>query len=133
KFTEVGYVGRDVESIVRYLMELSVKLFRDEEAVKEHPKAVEAAEEALLDLLLPPRATTYSYRPPHQHAPAHSHSVSLPAGVNAEDNRSRTREKLRKLLREGNLDDREVEVEIQEDSSPFLQIFGGQGVEEMGL
>ncbi len=132
KFTEVGYVGRDVESIVRDLMELSVKLVRDEEAVKMRPKAEEAAEERLLDLLLPARAMSYSDRPPHQHA--HHQSAAAPAqNGNTEDNRSRTREKLRKLLREGNMDDREVEVEIQEDASPFLQIFGGQGVEEMGL
>ena len=131
KFTEVGYVGRDVESIVRDLMELSVKLVRDEEAVKLRPRAEEAAEERLLDLLLPARATSYSDRPPqHQHAHHHEGAASP---QQTDDNRSRTREKLRKLLRDGNLNEREVEVEIQEDSSPFLQIFGGQGVEEMGL
>jgi len=131
KFTEVGYVGRDVESIVRDLMELSIKLVRDEESIKVAPKAKEAAEERLLDLLLPQRAMSYSDRPTHQHA--HGSEESASAQEDVDDNRSRTREKLRKLLRDGNLDEREVEVEIQEDSSPFLQIFGGQGVEEMGL
>ena len=124
KFTEVGYVGRDVDSIVRDLMEISVKLVRDEEGRKIRPKAREAAEERLLDLLLPPtgRARSFSDRP------------SLPgdAPQPAADDGA-TREKLRSLLQAGKLDEREVEVETTEDQSPFLQIFGGQGVEEMGL
>jgi ATP-dependent HslUV protease ATP-binding subunit HslU len=126
KFTEVGYVGRDVDSIVRDLMEVSIKLVKDEEAVKVRPKAREHAEERLLDLLLPRRATSYSERPPAGYpADAQSQGVVEETGA--------TREKLRKMLRDGKLDDREVEVEVTEDSSPFLQIFGGAGVEEMGL
>ncbi len=121
KFTEVGYVGRDVESIVRDLMELSIKLVRDEEGHKVRPRAREAAENRLLDLLLPPRATSFADRPP----PPGQEPPSETDGT--------TREKLRGLLVQGKLDDREVEVEVQEDNSPFLQIFGGQGVEEMGL
>ena len=120
KFTEVGYVGRDVDSIVRDLMEVSVKLVKDEEATKVRPRAREAAEERLLDLLLPRRARNYSEKPGD--GAAHGRG---------DDNG--TREKLRGLLREGKLDEREVEVEVLEDQSPFLQIFGGQGVEEMGL
>ncbi len=123
KFTEVGYVGRDVDSIVRDLMETSVKLVRDEESVKLRPRAAEEAEERLLDLLLPPRAQSYSDVPPADYDP----SDQQPGDESA------TREKLRKMLRDGKLDEREVEVEITEDSSPFLQIFGGAGVEEMGL
>lgn len=123
KFTEVGYVGRDVDAIVRDLIEVSVKLVRDEEAEKLRPKAKEAAEERLLDLLLPPRANSYSERPPGQTIPAAS-------GVGEE---GATREKLRELLRAGKLDEREVEIEVSEDGSGFLQIFGGAGVEEMGL
>ncbi len=121
KFTEVGYVGRDVESIVRDLMELSIKLVRDEEGQKVRPRAREAAENRLLDLLLPPRATSFSDRPP----PPGQEPPSETDGT--------TREKLRGLLVQGKLDEREVEVEVQEDNSGFLQIFGGQGVEEMGL
>ncbi len=121
KFTEVGYVGRDVDSIVRDLMEVSVKLVRDEESVRIRPRAREAAEERLLDLLLPRRAGSYSERPPG----------TREAQPSVEDRTSR--EKMRDLLREGKLADREVEVEMTEDQSPFLQIFGGQGVEEMGL
>jgi ATP-dependent HslUV protease ATP-binding subunit HslU len=123
KFTEVGYVGRDVDSIVRDLVEVAVKLVRDEEAAKVRPRAREAAEERLLDLLLP--------RPQNQVARFGDRPDGTP---NPAD--SATREKLRAMLREGKLDDREVEVEITEDSTPFLQIFGGQGgggFDEMGL
>jgi len=119
KFTEVGYVGRDVDSIVRDLMEISVKLVRDEEARRIRPKARESAEERLLDLLLP--------RPQAGNARFNERPDQVPA------DESGTREKLRGLLKGGKLDDREVEVETTEDSSPFLQIFGGAGVEEMGL
>jgi ATP-dependent HslUV protease ATP-binding subunit HslU len=115
KFTEVGYVGRDVDSIVRDLTELAVKLVRDEEQAKVRPRAREHAEERLLDLLLPPaRGRGTAVEPP-------------PDAENA------TREKLRALLRGGKLDDRVVEVEASEESNPFLQVFTGQGVEEMGL
>jgi ATP-dependent HslUV protease ATP-binding subunit HslU len=122
KFTEVGYVGRDVDSIVRDLMEVSVKLVKDEESQKMRPRAREAAEERLLDLLLPRRARSYSEKPG---------ADGSPPPAKGEDNG--TREKLRGLLQAGKLDDREVEVEVMEDQSPFLQIFGGAGVEEMGL
>ncbi|WP_428267719.1 ATP-dependent protease ATPase subunit HslU [Haliangium sp.] len=121
KFTEVGYVGRDVDSIVRDLMEVSVKLVRDEHAVHMRPKAREAAEERLLDILLPPHMRSYADRPPG------------PDGTPAQPANTASREKMRELLRDGKLDRREVELEISDDSSPFLQIFGGAGVEEMGL
>ncbi|GAB4563867.1 MAG: ATP-dependent protease ATPase subunit HslU [Haliangiales bacterium] len=121
KFTEVGYVGRDVDSIVRDLMEVSIKLVRDEQSVQVRPKAREAAEERLLDILLPPQARSYADKPPG------------PDGSPAQLANSSSRDKMRALLRDGKLDRREVEVEISDDSSPFLQIFGGAGVEEMGL
>ncbi|MCB9563499.1 MAG: ATP-dependent protease ATPase subunit HslU [Kofleriaceae bacterium] len=124
KFTEVGYVGRDVDSIVRDLMEVSIKLVKDEEAIKIRPRAREAAEERLLDLLLPrpTQARSFADRPDGGATPADT----------------ATRDKLRVMLREGKLDDREVEVEIAEDATPFLQIFGGGGgggggFDEMGL
>jgi len=113
KFTEVGYVGRDVESIVRDLTELAVQMVRDEQEEHVRAHAEELAEERLLDALLP--------TPP-----------SLPAGE-APD-RSETREKLRKLLRLGELDDREIEVELIDDGGgPSLSIMTPQGVEEMGV
>jgi ATP-dependent HslUV protease ATP-binding subunit HslU len=119
KFTEVGYVGRDVDSIVRDLIEVSVKLVRDEEAIKIRPRARESAEERLLELLLPRtgQGRGFGERP------------DQPSSGDAA-----TREKLRVMLRDGRLDDREVEVEISEDAAPFLQIFGGAGgMDEMGL
>src|SRR5215212_352655 len=93
KFTEVGYVGRDVDSIVRDLAEVAVKLVRDEEAAKVRPRAKEAAEERVLDLLLP-RSTGRGFtdRP--------GEPATLPAGTDS------TREKLRAMLRDGRLDDR---------------------------
>jgi ATP-dependent HslUV protease ATP-binding subunit HslU len=107
KFTEVGYVGRDVESIVRDLMEVGMKLVREEEARKVRASAERIAEERLLDALYP--------RP----------------GESAETDA--TRERLREKLRAGELEGREVEVEMQERSSPTLEIFSPQGVEEMGV
>ena len=105
KFTEVGYVGRDVDSIVRDLVEVSVKLVRDEEAAKVRPRAKDAAEERLLDLLLP-RGTgrAFTDRPGEPATPAPT----------------RTREKLRAMLRDGKLDDREVEVEMTDESNPLI-------------
>jgi ATP-dependent HslUV protease ATP-binding subunit HslU len=121
KFTEVGYVGRDVDSIVRDLVEVSVKLVRDEEAGKVRPRAKEAAEERVLDLLLP-RGSGRGFADRPGEAPV--------AGSDA------TREKLRAMLREGKLDDREVEVELADDSNPLLNVLGGQpglGIDESAL
>ncbi len=120
KFTEVGYVGRDVDSIVRDLVEVAVKLVRDEEAAKVRPRAKEAGEERLLDLLLP-RASGrgFTERPGEPAPPAES---------------SATREKLRAMLRDGKLDDREVEVETTDDSNPFMSVLGGQpGIDESAM
>jgi ATP-dependent HslUV protease ATP-binding subunit HslU len=117
KFTEVGYVGRDVDSIVRDLVEVSVKLVRDEEAGKVRPRAKEAAEERLLDLLLPRGGgRSFTDRP------------GEPPTSDA------TREKLRTMLRDGKLDDREVEVELTDDANPLISVLGGQpGIDESAL
>ncbi len=121
KFTEVGYVGRDVDSIVRDLVHVSVKLVRDEEADKVLPRAKASAEEQLLDLLLPrPSGRGFSERPADPPATAGD----------------ATREKLRAMLRDGKLDDREVEVEIADESNPLVSVFGGQpgmGLDESAL
>ena len=119
KFTEVGYVGRDVDSIVRDLAEVAVKLVRDEEAAKVRPRAKEAAEERVLDLLLPRAGgRTFTDRPGEPPA----------AGSDA------TREKLRTMLREGKLDDREIEIELSDDSNPLMSVLGGQpGIDESAL
>jgi len=120
KFTEVGYVGRDVDSIVRDLVEVSVKLVKDEEAATVRPRAREAAEERVLDLLLP--------------RPAQARSFSDRPGESSPSDTA-TRDKLRAMLRDGRLDDREVEVEISEDASaPFVAaLSGGGGLDDMGL
>jgi ATP-dependent HslUV protease ATP-binding subunit HslU len=124
KFTEVGYVGRDVDSIVRDLVEVAVKLVRDEEAAKVRPRAKDAAEERLLELLLP-RGRSFTDRPGEPPSP--SPSPPGPPG-------DATREKLRAMLRDGKLDDREVEVEITDDANPLVSVLGGQpGIDESAL
>jgi ATP-dependent HslUV protease ATP-binding subunit HslU len=120
KFTEVGYVGRDVDSIVRDLVEVSVKLVRDEEAGKVRPRAKDAAEERLLDLLLP-RGGGRSFQDR-----AHEPPTTTTGDA--------TREKLRGMLREGKLDDREVEIDVNDDSNPLMSVLGGQpGIDESAL
>jgi len=121
KYTEVGYVGRDVESMIRDLTELAVTMVQAEEAEKVEVRAAELAEERLLDLLLPP--------PPKR-------PVDVSADDAADDldaDYHKSREQLRGLLRRGKLDDREVELDVASHTTPFLKIFSGQGMEEMGL
>src|SRR6185436_9686211 len=123
KFTEVGYVGRDVDSIVPDLVEVSVKLVRDEAAGKVRSRAREAAEERLLELLLP-RGRTFADRPGDRPGELAAPGASADA----------TREKLRAMLRDGKLDDREVEVEIADDANPLISVLGGQpGIDENAL
>jgi ATP-dependent HslUV protease ATP-binding subunit HslU len=118
KFTEVGYVGRDVDSIVRDLVEVAVKLVRDEEANKVRGRAKDHAEERLLDLLLPRGGgRSFTDRP--------GETSTAPDA---------TREKLRAMLREGKLDEREVEVELTDESNPLMSVLGGQpGIDESAL
>jgi len=121
KFTEVGYVGRDVESMVRDLVEIAIDMVRQEKLEDVADKAELNAEERLLDLLLPPPAPT----PPMDGA-----SNVLPA---ESDSHQRTREKLRQQLREGKLDERTVELEVREKAFPAFEIISNQGVEEMDI
>jgi ATP-dependent HslUV protease ATP-binding subunit HslU len=127
KFTEVGYVGRDVESIIRDLMELAVVMVSEEEKRGVRAKAEEMAEERILDILLPPPIAA----PPGMAPPGMPPLATAPArGGEGQE----TREKLRRLLRLGELDDREIEVELSDDSGgPSLSIMTPQGVEEMGV
>jgi ATP-dependent HslUV protease ATP-binding subunit HslU len=127
KFTEVGYVGRDVESMIRDLVEIAIENVREEKLEDVADKAELNAEERLLDILLPPAA------------PAHP-ADSTSGGVVIEGNStavaesySRTREKLRAQLREGKLDDRTVEIEVRERNFPSFEIISNQGVEEMDV
>ena len=122
KYTEVGYVGRDCESMVRDLVELAITLIKEEKTEEVSPKARIDAEERLLDLLLPP---------PPQTRPAPIIGEETEAESRAE--RRATREKLRAQLRDGTLDDRAVEVEVTETQSPSFQIFTGQGTEQMDV
>lgn len=120
KFTEVGYVGRDVESMIRDLVEIAIELVREEKAEEIADKAEQNAEERLLDLLLPTmRATNIDQI-----------DDSEAAMVEAQ---SRTREKLRQQLREGRLDARMVELEVRDKSFPSFEIISNQGIEEMDI
>lgn len=126
KFTEVGYVGRDVESMVRDLVELAIKMVKEEERERVKVKASDLAEDRLLDLLLPrPSSSRVGFGgQPFDAKPGQ------PAPTTDSDNR--TREKLRGLLREGQLDEREVEVEVTGNQSPpLMQLFSQPGMEDM--
>jgi ATP-dependent HslUV protease ATP-binding subunit HslU len=121
KFTEVGYVGRDVESIIRDLTELGVSLVLEEEKQRVRAKAEERAEERLLDALFPPPTVQPGFA-----------AGEVPGEAPAENE---TREKLRQMLRRGELDDRDVEIELEDGGSggPSVSLFTPQGVEEMGM
>ena len=139
KFTEVGYVGRDVESMVRELVDVSINMVRTEREDDVYPEGEARAEERLLDLLLPP--TPHAPAPP-PHAPAGTGSgeqgtgrplfvvsskgdvtpAASEADVEAQERRRRTREKLRQQLKEGKLEEREVEIEVQQQSFPGMEM-----------
>jgi ATP-dependent HslUV protease ATP-binding subunit HslU len=123
KFTEVGYVGRDVESMVRDLVELAVIMVREEKRQAVREGAEQRAEERLLQLLLPPSPsipTTTSTAGSGTEAPKPPDTES-------------TREKFRRKLRAGDLDDREIEIEVEDSSAPSFEMFTPQGVEEVGI
>src|SRR5438309_4234133 len=124
KFTEVGYVGRDVESMIRDLVEIAIDNVREEKLEDVSDKAELNAEERLLDILLPPAAP----RPPEPTA-----GFVLEGTTSSGDSQSRTREKLRQQLREGKLDERMVELEVRERNFPSFEIISNQGVEEMDV
>ncbi len=127
KFTEVGYVGRDVESMVRDLVELTVNNLKVREQESVQTKARQNAEERMLDLLLPPVETTPAvHTDPAVDRPFELETESTP-------DRSGTREKLRKLLRSGKLDQRTVDLEVADKSVPMVEIFSNMGMEEMGI
>jgi ATP-dependent HslUV protease ATP-binding subunit HslU len=126
KFTEVGYVGRDVESMVRDLLELTVNKEKIVQQEVVQPKARENAEERLLDALLP---TSGGQRSTDDGAePESSGEVTV-----IDESRSSTREKFRDMLRHGKLDDRYVDLELAEKSMPMVEIFSNAGLEEMGI
>jgi ATP-dependent HslUV protease ATP-binding subunit HslU len=121
KFTEVGYVGRDVESIVRDLVEIAIDMVREERLEEVEDKAEMNAEERLLDVLLP----APPQQPGHQDGPH-----ALPAGG---DSYQRSREKMRQQFREGKLDDRMVEIDVRERNTPQFGIISNQNLEDMEM
>ena len=129
KFTEVGYVGRDVESMIRDLAEIAIDMVREEKLEDVSDKAELNAEERLLDLLLP---TPASGRAASSGGGDGGSGVVIEGSSLAESS-SRTREKLRQQLREGRLDDRMVELDVREKSFPAFEIVSNQGVEEMDI
>ena len=120
KYTEVGYVGRDVESMVRDLVETSIDMIREEKLDEVADRAEQAAEERVLDLLLPPS-------PPPGTGTPESEAASQ------REQAQRTREKLRAQLREGKLDQRMVDLEVRERAMPSFEIVSNQGVDEMDV
>ena len=110
KFTEVGYVGKDVDSIIRDLMEIAIKQIRDSAISKNRVKAEDAAENRILDILLPPASPNYGE-------------------VNSVDTMNETRQKFRKMLREGKFDDKEIEVDVAANA-PTMEVFAPPGMED---
>ena len=122
KFTEVGYVGRDVESMIRDLTDLAVKMVKDEEQEKVTARAAEMAEERLLDALVPPTKPTYATTP------------GFPEEDDAVARLDTTREKFRQMLREGKLDDRMVEMDFEQPQQmPMIEVLSGPGMDDMGM
>ncbi len=130
KFTEVGYVGRDVESIIRDLMELAITMVKAEETERVRSKARAAAEERLLDILLPPPRSAAEMSPGEGGEGQEIGVIALPADGEAQN---KTREKLRYLFRTGKLDGRTVEIEVSERATPVVEIFSAAGMEEMDI
>jgi len=126
RFTEVGYVGRDVESMVRDLVEISIDMVREEKVNEVADKAEQNAEERILDLLLPPPVAK-------SRTPGVEEIGATAGGDGTAENLERTREKLRAQLREGKLDERQVEVDVRERSFPAFEVISSQGIEEMDI
>jgi ATP-dependent HslUV protease ATP-binding subunit HslU len=133
KFTEVGYVGRDVESMVRDLMELAVSMVKAEEREKVKAKAQDAVEERLLDLLLPgsTRRSMEEMGEGGLTELAADGSLEIMTPTEAKPERDNTREKLRGMLRAGKLEDRFVDLEVAQRTTPVVEIFSAAGLEEL--
>ena len=127
KFTEVGYVGRDVESMVRDLLELTINTLRSREQEAVQDKARQIAEERMLDLLLPKSGAAPTPRTEE------TKEVQFELVTAASEESSSTREKLRDMLRRGKLDNRFVDLDVAERSMPMVEIFSNVGMEEMGI
>ncbi len=131
KFTEVGYVGRDVESMIRDLCDIAINMIREEHSVHVKDRAAELVENRILDILIPPQKA-----PQGDMSETAGFVLNAPQSYTSSDDddiRERTRQKFREKLRRGELDDREVEIEVRSDQTPMLQVFGPMGMEEMGM
>jgi ATP-dependent HslUV protease ATP-binding subunit HslU len=126
KFTEVGYVGRDVESMVRDLVEISVNMVKEEKAVSHQQKAQKAAVERLLDLLVGPIPRK------NRRASPVPDGAPLP-GPDEIESATKTRDKFREMLLAGKLDEREVEIDAPQRTFPIIEVFSPQGIEELGV
>ena len=131
KFTEVGYVGRDVESMIRDLTEISIEMTRQDKSEEVAEKAELNVEERILDLLLPPPRSASSF---YDFDSDTTEETSTELDTSTRDEQfQRSREKLRTQLRSGKLDNRLVELEVREKNFPVIELAGPQGVEEMGI
>ncbi|MFA5906297.1 MAG: ATP-dependent protease ATPase subunit HslU [Desulfobacula sp.] len=126
KFTEVGYVGRDVESMIRDLVELTVTHLKARRQEEVREKAFRIAEERILDILLPPTS-------PSGVSITNDIDITTAGQGGDPDSSPSTREKLRKMLQTGKLDSREVDLDVADKSSPMVEIFSNAGIEEMGI
>ena len=136
KFTEVGYVGRDVESMIRDLVEIAIDMLREEKLAEVEDRAELNAEERLLDLLLPPVGTPAASGTPTPAPSAPADNTLLfpaPAASQPSDSHQRTREKLRQQFREGKLDERMVEIDVRERNMPSFEVISNQGMEDMDI
>jgi len=127
KFTEVGYVGRDVESMIRDLVELTVTHLKARQQEEVREKATRIAEERILDILLPPVSSGSATLSNNIDV------IATGAGDKEAESASSTREKLRKMLQDGKLDSRQIDLEVADKSSPMVEIFSNAGIEEMGI
>jgi ATP-dependent HslUV protease ATP-binding subunit HslU len=127
KFTEIGYVGRDVESMVRDLLELTVNMLRSREQEAVQEKGHQIAEERMLDLLLPESRLKPSFQKEE------NDDMKLEPATDNSGASSSTREKLRKMLRDGKLDNRYVDLDVTDRAMPVVEIFSNVGMEEMGI
>lgn len=128
KFTEVGYVGRDVESMIRDLTDIAVNMVKQEMQERVKEKATEIVEDLILDILIPPvrkkKGAEAGFQNDKEFDPENASNQEL---------NERTREKFREKLKNGELDDRKIEIEVSPKKKPMMQVFGPQGVEEMGI
>jgi ATP-dependent HslUV protease ATP-binding subunit HslU len=127
KFTEVGYVGKDVESMIRELTDLAVKMVREEEQARVQVRAQEIAEERILDILVGPSNKR------RQPVGSILNNTAMEAGMGTDEEQEQTRQRLRELLRAGKLDDRLVELEISAQAIPMVEVISSGGLEEMGF